>query len=96
MVKYSKFFEENESKSFQIVPVKTIVLKVVKIARIQFVNVRIKEVIANGIGVLMKIQYFGVDVFMIVMGISNAKINVLLNSNRPKKTVHARYSIVSA
>ena len=60
---------------------KTIVLKVVKIARIQFVNVRIKEVIVNGIGVLMKIQYYGVDVFMIVMGISNAKINVLLNSN---------------
>ena len=81
MVKYSKFFEENESKSFQIVPVKTIVLKVVKIARIQFVNVRIKEVIVNGIGVLMEIQYFGVDVFMIVMEMSNAKINVLLNSN---------------
>ena len=81
MVKYSKFFEENESKSFQIVPVKTIVLKVVKIARIQFVNVRIKEVIVNGIGVLMKIQYFGVDVFMIVMEMSNAKINVLLNLN---------------
>ena len=60
---------------------KTIVLKVVKIARIQFVNARIKEVIVNGIGVLTKIQYFGVDVFTIVMEISNAKINVLLNSN---------------
>ena len=60
---------------------KTIVLKVVKIARIQFVNVRIKEVIVNGIGVLMKIQYFGVDVFMIAMEMSNAKINVLLNLN---------------
>ena len=60
---------------------KTIVLKVVKIARIQFVNVRIKEVIVNGIGVLMKIQYFGVDVFMIVMEMNNAKMNVLLNSN---------------
>ena len=81
MVKSSKFFGENESKSFQIVPVKTIVLKVVKIARIQFVNVRIKEVIVNGIGVLMKIQYFGADVFMIVMGMIDAKINVLLNSN---------------
>ena len=35
----------------------------------------------NGIGALMKIRYFGVDVFMIVMGMINAKIDVLLNSN---------------
>jgi len=76
--------------------VKTIVLKVVKIVRIQFVNVKTSEIIMNGIDALTKIQYFGVDVFMIVMEMNNAKINVLLNSNRPKKTVHARYSIVSA
>ena len=75
---------------------KTIVLKVVKIARIQFVNVRISGIIMNGIDALTKIQYFGVDVFMIVMEMNNAKINVLLNSNRLKKTVHVRYSIVSA
>lgn len=50
----------------------------------------------NGIDALTKIQYFGVDVFMIVMEMNNAKINVLLNSNRLKKTVHVRYSIVSA
>ena len=35
----------------------------------------------NGIGALTKIQYFGVDVFMIVMGMINVKIDVLLNSN---------------
>ena len=35
----------------------------------------------NGIDALMKIQYFGADVFMIVMGMIDAKINVLLNSN---------------
>ena len=42
---------------------------------------RIKEVIVNGIDALMKIQYFGVGVFMIVKGMINAKINVLLNLN---------------
>ena len=42
---------------------------------------RIKEAIMNGIGALMKILYFGVGVFMIVMEMSNAKINVLLNLN---------------
>ena len=35
----------------------------------------------NGIGALMKIQYFGAGVFMIVMEMMNAKIDVLLNSN---------------
>ena len=35
----------------------------------------------NGIDALMKSQYFGVDVFMIVMGMKIVKINVLLNSN---------------
>ena len=72
---------KDESKYFKIVHVKIIVLKVVKIVRIQFVNVRTKEIIMNGIDALTKIQYFGADVFMIVMGMINAKIDVLLNSN---------------
>ena len=72
---------KDESKYFKIVHVKIIVLKVVKIVRIQFVNVRTKEIIMNGIDALTKIQYFGADVFMIVMGMINAKINVLLNLN---------------
>ena len=85
MVNFSLFkpfsLEKDESKYFKIVPVKIIVLKVVKIARIQFVNVRTKEIIMNGIDALTKIQYFGADVFMIVMGMTNAKIDVLMNSN---------------
>ncbi len=42
---------------------------------------RIKKGIMNGTDALMKNHYYGVDVFMIVMGMNNAKINVLLNSN---------------